>query len=70
MTLARKYQRLLVDTPFYHVMTRCVRRAFLCGKDKYSGNCYEHRRKPIVERIKLLASVFNIDVCSYAIFYK
>ncbi len=55
------------DTPFYHVMTRCVRRAFLCGKDKYSGNCYEHRRKPIVERIKLLASVFNINVCSYAI---
>jgi len=67
MTLARKYQISLEDTPFYHVMTRCVRRAFLCGKDKYSGNCYEHRRKPIVERIKLLASVFNIDVCSYAI---
>jgi len=55
------------DTPFNHVMTRCVRRAFLCGKDKYSGNCYEHRRKPIVERIKLLASVFNIEVCSYAL---
>ena len=67
MTLARKYQISLSDTPFYHVMTRCVRRAFLCGKDKYSGNCYEHRRKPIVDRIKFLASVFNIDVCSYAI---
>ena len=48
-------------------MTRCVRRAFLCGKYKYSDNCYEHRRKLIVERMKLLASVFNIDVSSYAI---
>ena len=52
MTLARKYLRLPEDAPYYHVMTRCVRRAFLCGKDKYSGNCYEHRRKPIVNRIK------------------
>ena len=48
-------------------MTRCVRRAFLCGKDKYSGNCYEHRRQLVVDRIKELALVFNIDVCSYAI---
>ena len=67
MTLARKYQISLDDTPFYHVMTRCVRRAFLCGKDKYSGNCYEHRRKPIVDRMKFLAGIFNIDICSYAI---
>ena len=67
MTLARKYLISTEDTPYYHIMTRCVRRAFLCGKDKYSGNCYEHRRKPIVERIKYLASVFNIDVCAYSI---
>ena len=67
MTLARKYLIAPEDTPFYHVMTRCVRRAFLCGKDKYSGNCYEHRRQPIVNRIKFLAGVFNIDVCAYSI---
>ena len=67
MTLARKYLIAPEDTPFYHIMTRCVRRAFLCGKDKYSGNCYEHRRQPIVDRIKFLAGVFNIDVCSYSI---
>ena len=67
MTLARKYLISSEDTPYYHVMTRCVRRAFLCGIDKYSGNNYEHRREMIVKRVKDLAKIFNIDVCAYAI---
>ena len=67
MTLARKYLISPEDTPYYHVMARCVRRAFLCGIDKYSGNNYEHRRQPIVDRIKFLAGIFNIDVCAYSI---
>ncbi|MCF6289202.1 MAG: transposase, partial [Proteobacteria bacterium] len=67
MTLARKYLIAPEDTPYYHVMSRCVRRAFLCGVDKYSGNNYEHRRGLIVERVKFLASVFNLDVCAYAV---
>ena len=67
MTRARKHQVSLEDTPYYHIITRCVRRAFLCGKDSYSGKCYEHRRGLIVERIKYLASVFSINVCAYAV---
>ena len=67
MTLARKYLISTDDTPYYHVMTRCVRRAFLCGVDKYSGNNYEHRREMIVKRVKDLVKIFNIDVCAYAI---
>ena len=67
MTLARKYLISTDDTPYYHVMTRCVRRAFLCGVDKYSGNNYEHRREVIVKRIKFLAGIFNINICAYAI---
>jgi REP element-mobilizing transposase RayT len=67
MTLPRKQLISIEETPYYHIISRCVRRAFLCGKDKYSGNCYEHRRKLIVDRIKLLAGVFNIDICAYAI---
>jgi len=67
MTLARKYLIAPEDTPYYHVMSRCVRRAFLCGKDKYSGNNFEHRRQWLVDRIRFLATVFNINVCSYAV---
>jgi len=67
MTLARKYLITTDKTPYYHIMTRCVRRAFLCGKDKYSRNCYEHRRGMIVDRIKFLAGILNIDVYAYAV---
>jgi len=67
MTLARKQLISIEDTPYYHIVSRCVRRAFLCGKDKYSGKSYEHRRGLIVDRVKFLSSVFNIDICSYAI---
>jgi putative transposase len=67
MTLPRKQLISIEDTPYYHIVSRCVRRAFLCGKDKYSGKSYEHRRGLIIERVKFLASVFHINICSYAI---
>ena len=67
MTVAREHQIHIESTPYYHCVSRCVRQAFLCGKDKYSGKCYEHRRQWIVDKIKQLGSLFAIDICAYAV---
>jgi REP element-mobilizing transposase RayT len=67
MTRPRKALISLADTPYYHITSRCVRRAFLCGVDHYSGQSYEHRRQWVVDRIRLLSSIFAIDVCAYAV---
>ena len=67
MTTARAQQLSLADTPYYHVMSRCVRRAYLCGTDELTGQCYEHRRQWIEDRIRLLSTVFAIEICSYAV---
>ena len=67
MPQPRSRQVSLEDTPYYHCISRCVRRAFLCGKDSHSGFNFEHRRQWIVDRIKLLCGVFSVDLCAYAI---
>lgn len=67
MAIARSNQIDLSATPYYHCMTRCVRRSYLCGQDQFSGKDYSHRKPWIVARIKHLASVFAIHVCAYAI---
>jgi hypothetical protein len=67
MTSPRAQQISLSDTPYYHIMSRCVRHSFLCGTDDRSGQCFEHRRQWIEDRIRLLSTVFAIEICSYAV---
>ena len=67
MTRARYSQIDLETTTFYHVINRCVRRSYLCGEDRYSHQNYDHRRQWLIDRIKLLAQVFSIDIAAYAI---
>ncbi len=67
MPQPRSSQISLLDTPYYHCVSRCVRRSFLCGIDNYSGQSYEHRRGWVEKRLVFLSSVFAIDLCAYAV---
>jgi len=66
MTYPRSH---LVDPAggIYQVCSRCVRRAFLCGKSKDTGFNFEHRRGWIEARILELAQIFPIDIFGYAV---
>ena len=51
MTKARKTIINIEDTPYYHCMGRCVRRAYLCGVDQLTGKDFSHRKQWIVDKL-------------------
>ena len=50
----------------YHVWSRCVRRAWLCGEDPLTGKDWRHRKAWFFERLQELTAIFAIDACVWA----
>lgn len=51
----------------YHVVSRCVRQAWLFDRDAKTGRDLSHRKRWVEERIHVLAAHFAIAVYAYAI---
>lgn len=67
MTLAR---RLFVPTDavgMYHCVSRCVRRAWLCGLDPLSGIDFGHRKPWVEDRLRQLGKIFAVGIYGYAV---
>ena len=67
MAQSRKSLISLQDTPYYHCISRCVRRSYLCGYDHTTNVSYEHRKSWVENRLLFLSSIFAIDICAYAV---
>lgn len=52
---------------FYHIVSRCVRRAWLSGCDPVSGNDYSYRRDWIERLMLALTNFFTVEVLAYAV---
>jgi len=60
MTVARSELVDVSVTRYYHCISRCVRRAFLCGEG------FEHRKQWIEDRLETLSQCFAVSVCGFA----
>lgn len=51
----------------YHLVSNCVRHAWLCGKDGRTGKDYSHRKRWLVDRMLALARCFAVEIDAYAV---
>ncbi len=67
MTYARSILIPKGSTGTFHCVSRCVRRAYLCGEDRLTGRSFEHRRQWVEARIHELAGIFGVAIWGYAV---
>ena len=67
--MATPRHQLVDDTAAlgYHLVSSCVRRAWLCGYDKRARKDYSHRKRWLVERMLALARCFAVEIDAYAV---
>ena len=51
----------------YHCISRCVRRAWICGFDRLTNKNYEHRRRWIYRQIQWLSGIFGIEILACSV---
>jgi REP element-mobilizing transposase RayT len=52
---------------YAHVVTRCVRRAWLLGKDCFSNRRFDHRCALVEGRVRQLTELFGVGVYAFAL---
>ncbi|AVP99116.1 transposase [Ahniella affigens] len=52
---------------YYHCVSRCVRRAWLCGYDKVNDKNYDYRRQWVEDRLMALAEAYSVSIYAYAV---
>ena len=67
MTLPRHQLIDRENGGWHHVVSRCVRRTWLCGPDSWSGIDFSHRKAWIEERVLKLTEIFSVRVYGYAV---
>ncbi|MFT6438075.1 MAG: REP element-mobilizing transposase RayT, partial [Candidatus Azotimanducaceae bacterium] len=63
-----RHQLIDPDYPMhYHIVSRCVRRSWLCGIDRLTRKDYEHRKHWLEQRMWHLAQYFAVAIDAFAI---
>jgi REP element-mobilizing transposase RayT len=67
MTQARRELKDASQAQFFHCVSRCVRRSWLCGFDRYLNKNFEHRKPWVKKRILELGDIFACGIYSFSV---
>ena len=67
MTQPRRQLVNATQAQFFHLINRCVRRSWLCGRDQYSKKEFDHRKAWLKTRILELGDIFATGIYAFAV---